>query len=136
MTSQNDSYSSIRNENEKTEAYPTETFPEVKQKIEYPTLAREYEKNKRTLNLIVKLICANADEYPEINRQIVETVMNNLTHANLKNVRNFYAYAKACISSAYYMPIPAERQSYAPTYDIAEYESHSITDFVDKSDWI
>ena len=71
---------------------------------------------------------ANAAEYPEINKQIVETVMNNLTHANLKNVRNFYAYAKACISSAYYMPIPAEKQSYAPTYNIAEYESTSVLD--------
>ena len=100
----------------------------VQQRIEYHALKSEYPQNSRTLGLIVKLICANAAEYPEINKQIVETVMNNLTHANLKNVRNFYAYAKACISSAYYMPIPAEKQSYAPTYNIAEYESTSVLD--------
>ena len=100
----------------------------VQQKIEYHALKSEYPQNSRTLGLIVKLICANADEYPEINKQIVKTVMDNLTHANLKNVRNFYAYAKACISSAYYMPIPAEKQSYAPTYNIAEYESTSVLD--------
>ena len=123
-TNQTDISKSSSSEEERTEA-ESET---IQQKIEYHALKSEYPQNSRTLGLIVKLICANAAEYPEINKQIVETVMNNLTHANLKNVRNFYAYAKACISSAYYMPIPAEKQSYAPTYNIAEYESTSVLD--------
>ena len=123
-TNQTDISKSSSSEEERTEA-ESET---IQQRIEYHALKSEYPQNSRTLGLIVKLICANAAEYPEINKQIVETVMNNLTHANLKNVRNFYAYAKACISSAYYMPIPAEKQSYAPTYNIAEYESTSVLD--------
>ena len=124
----NDSYSSIRNENEKTE--------EVKQKIEYPTLKSKYPQDNRTLNLIVKLICTHAQEYTEINSQMIDTVMQNLKNANLRNIKNFKAYVRTCLNNAYAMPTSTIIQSYAPTYDIAEYESHSITDFVDKSDWI
>lgn len=124
----NDSYSSISNENEKTE--------DVKQKIEYHTLKSKYPQDNRTLNLIIKLICTHATKYKEINSQMIDTVMQNLKTANLRNVKNFRAYLQACLDNAYAMPTSTIIQSYAPTYDIAEYESHSITDFLDKSDWI
>ena len=133
------SYSSIiggNTNNAQTRTIDDDVKAEVKKSIEYQELTSKYRSNKRTLNLIVQLIAANIQQYSEINKKIVENILDNVINVNLSKVRNFKAYLQACLDNAYAMPTSTIMQSYAPTYDIAEYESHSITDFIDKSDWI
>ena len=86
---------------------------EVKDRIEYQELTRKYKSNKRTLNLLVQLIAANIEQYSEINRKIVENILDNVISANLSKVRNF------------------KLKSYPPSYNIAEYEKYSVLDYMD-----
>lgn len=119
-------YSSIKSDEGQTEI--------VKEKIDYQALSEEHFQNKRTLDCIVKIICANANNYTEINKQVIDMVMKNLTSTDLTKIKNFQAYVKTCIDNAYALPTSSSIQSYAPTYDIAEYERYSITDFINSED--
>ena len=104
---------------------------EVKDRIEYQELTRKYKSNKRTLNLLVQLIAANIEQYSEINRKIVENILDNVIDANLSKVRNFKAYLQACLDNAYFLPVSDTLKSYPPSYDIAEYEKYSVLDYMD-----
>ena len=104
---------------------------EVKDRIEYQELTRKYKSNKRTLNLLVQLIAANIEQYSEINRKIVENILDNVISANLSKVRNFKAYLQACIDNAYFLPVSDTLKSYPPSYNIAEYEKYSVLDYMD-----
>ena len=104
---------------------------EVKDRIEYQELTRKYKSNQRTLNLIVQLIAANIEQYSEINRKIVENILDNVIDANLSRVRNFKAYLQACLDNAYALPVSDTLKSYPPSYNIAEYEKYSVLDYMD-----
>ena len=104
---------------------------EVKDRIEYQELTRKYKSNKRTLNLLVQLIAANIEQYSEINRKIVENILDNVISANLSKVRNFKAYLQACLDNAYFLPVSDTLKSYPPSYNIAEYEKYSVLDYMD-----
>ena len=104
---------------------------EVKDRIEYQELTRKYKSNKRTLNLLVQLIAANIEQYSEINRKIVENILDNVIDANLSRVRNFKAYLQACLDNAYALPVSDTLKSYPPSYNIAEYEKYSVLDYMD-----
>ena len=104
---------------------------EVKDRIEYQELTRKYKSNKRTLNLLVQLIAANIEQYSEINRKIVENILDNVISANLSKVRNFKAYLQACLDNAYALPVSDTLKSYPPSYNIAEYEKYSVLDYMD-----
>ena len=104
---------------------------EVKDRIEYQELTRKYKSNQRTLNLIVQLIAANIEQYSEINRKIVENILDNVIDANLSRVRNFKAYLQACLDNAYFLPVSDTLKSYPPSYNIAEYEKYSVLDYMD-----
>ena len=104
---------------------------EVKDRIEYQELTRKYKSNKRTLNLLVQLIATNIEQYSEINRKIVENILDNVISANLSKVRNFKAYLQACLDNAYFLPVSDTLKSYPPSYNIAEYEKYSVLDYMD-----
>ena len=104
---------------------------EVKDRIEYQELTKKYKSNKRTLNLLVQLIAANIEQYSEINRKIVENILDNVISANLSKVRNFKAYLQACLDNAYALPVSDTLKSYPPSYNIAEYEKYSVLDYMD-----
>ena len=128
------SYSSIISGNTKNAQQNTiddDVTTEVKDRIEYQELTRKYKSNKRTLNLIVQLIAANIEQYSEINRKIVENILDNVISANLSKVRNFKAYLQACLDNAYFLPVSDTLKSYPPSYNIAEYEKYSVLDYMD-----
>ena len=128
------SYSSIISGNTKNAQQNTiddDMTAEVKDRIEYQELTRKYKSNQRTLNLIVQLIAANIEQYSEINRKIVENILDNVIDANLSRVRNFKAYLQACLDNAYALPVSDTLKSYPPSYNIAEYEKYSVLDYMD-----
>ena len=128
------SYSSIISGNTKNAQQNTiddDMTAEVKDRIEYQELTRKYKSNQRTLNLIVQLIAANIEQYSEINRKIVENILDNVIDANLSRVRNFKAYLQACLDNAYFLPVSDTLKSYPPSYNIAEYEKYSVLDYMD-----
>ena len=128
------SYSSIISGNTKNAQQNTiddDMTAEVKDRIEYQELTRKYKSNQRTLNLIVQLIAANIEQYSEINRKIVENILDNVIDANLSRVRNFKAYLQACLDNTYALPVSDTLKSYPPSYNIAEYEKYSVLDYMD-----
>lgn len=129
----NQSYSSFcgNTNNAQTNTIDDDVTAEVKDRIEYQELTRKYKSNKRTLNLLVQLIAANIEQYSEINRKIVENILDNVISANLSKVRNFKAYLQACIDNAYFLPVSDTLKSYPPSYNIAEYEKYSVLDYMD-----
>ena len=129
----NQSYSSFygNTKNAQQNTIDDDMTAEVKDRIEYQELTRKYKSNKRTLNLLVQLIAANIEQYSEINRKIVENILDNVISANLSKVRNFKAYLQACLDNAYFLPVSDTLKSYPPSYNIAEYEKYSVLDYMD-----
>ena len=61
--------------------------------------------------------------------------IRNTIAKNKEKIGNLQAYVRRCvINTAVLDTLEPEPEGYAPTYDIAEYESQSITDFMHSSE--